>query len=388
MSEEQQENFEQTNGENFEEMAEQQQEAMEDQEPTEEGAGDAANDEDEDDRKLFVGNLSWETTQKDLKDYFSKYGEVTNCTLKTDLETKRSRGFAFVVFSSSTHLDKVLEEKEHKLHGRSIDPKKANPRKEVCKKIFCGKVDPSVPESDIKEYFSKFGEIDKVELPFDKVKDQRRAFCFVEFKNEESVKKVLEETAHKLNNVDIGHHLMLIVYINDPPFVPLSSRMQDMSGCKGAFVDTVWSDMRLMSRRLRLQTRVNEEVVVDGQEDTVAGVVVVEALEVEEVVVVITKELGIKATREVTKDTIIKVDIMAMEVMVDMATMTKIITKDMEIMAVDGVDMNNTLDMEVMIIVDHGDMTKNKVTAASSSVTSHYNVDYKKSDSSSFHCDF
>lgn len=47
-------------------------------------------------------------------------------------------------------------------------------------------------------------QIDKVELPFDKVKDQRRAFCFVEFKTEESVKKVLEETAHKLNNVDVS----------------------------------------------------------------------------------------------------------------------------------------------------------------------------------------
>ncbi|KAK3089690.1 hypothetical protein FSP39_005652 [Pinctada imbricata] len=189
-----------------EQQLDQQVEPMEGDESAANAGGDGTQ-EDDDDRKIFVGNLSWETTQKDLKDYFSTYGEVTNCTLKTDLETRRSRGFGFVVFKEVAVVDKVLSEKEHKLGGRTIDPKRANPRKapDIIKKIFCGKVDPSVSEDEIKEYFSKFGEIKKVELPFDKMKDQRRAFCFVEFDTEESVKKVLDETTHKLgsNEVDV-----------------------------------------------------------------------------------------------------------------------------------------------------------------------------------------
>uniref|UniRef100_A0A0B7A1C1 RRM domain-containing protein n=1 Tax=Arion vulgaris TaxID=1028688 RepID=A0A0B7A1C1_9EUPU len=64
-------------------------------------------DDGDDDRKIFVGGLSWETTTKDLREYFEKYGEVTNCTLKTDLETRKSRGFGFVVFSASETVDKV-----------------------------------------------------------------------------------------------------------------------------------------------------------------------------------------------------------------------------------------------------------------------------------------
>lgn len=55
----------------------------------------------------------------------------------------------------------VLEEKTHSLGGRNIDPKRANPRKkeEAIKKIFVGKVDPSLTEAEIKEYFETFGEV-------------------------------------------------------------------------------------------------------------------------------------------------------------------------------------------------------------------------------------
>lgn len=59
-----------------------------------------------------------------------------------------------------------MDEKTHNLGGRNIDPKKANPRKkeEVIKKIFVGKVDPSLTEAEIKEYFETFGEVITIDL--------------------------------------------------------------------------------------------------------------------------------------------------------------------------------------------------------------------------------
>ena len=48
-------------------------------------------------RKLFLGGLSFETTDDSLREHFEKWGTLTDCVVMRDPQTKRSRGFGFVL---------------------------------------------------------------------------------------------------------------------------------------------------------------------------------------------------------------------------------------------------------------------------------------------------
>ncbi|KAK1174377.1 heterogeneous nuclear ribonucleoprotein D-like isoform X1 [Acipenser oxyrinchus oxyrinchus] len=152
----------------------------------------------EDDGKMFIGGLSWDTSKKDLTDYLSRFGEVLDCTIKTDPITGRSRGFGFALFKDADSVDRVLELKEHKLDGKLIDPKRAKAMKgkEPPKKVFVGGLSPDTSEDQIREYFGKFGDIESIELPMDTKTNERRGFCFVTYAEEEPVQKLLESRYH------------------------------------------------------------------------------------------------------------------------------------------------------------------------------------------------
>src|ERR1700753_1999453 len=69
------------------------------------------------DNKLFVGNLSFNTTENDLQDMFAAHGTVTEANLMMDRTTGRPRGFGFVTMGSPEEAQKALEA----LNGSSVD---------------------------------------------------------------------------------------------------------------------------------------------------------------------------------------------------------------------------------------------------------------------------
>ena len=81
--------------------------------------------------RLFVGNLSFQTLERDLQDHFSAAGVVTNVNLMLDKFTGKSRGFAFVEFSTPEEANKAAEMFNGKdLGGRALTVNIARPREE------------------------------------------------------------------------------------------------------------------------------------------------------------------------------------------------------------------------------------------------------------------
>jgi RNA recognition motif-containing protein len=80
---------------------------------------------------IYVGNLSFQATEDDLKEVFAEYGEVSRVSLPTDRETGRKRGFAFVEMSSEAQEDSAIAELDGaEWLGREIRVNKAKPREE------------------------------------------------------------------------------------------------------------------------------------------------------------------------------------------------------------------------------------------------------------------
>ncbi|KAM0285678.1 hypothetical protein ACHAQH_001384 [Verticillium albo-atrum] len=163
------------------------------EEPQYSGRGSAKNPSAKEDGKMFIGGLNWETTDQSLRDYFSQFGEVVECTVMRDSTTGRSRGFGFLTFKDAKTVNIVMV-KEHFLDGKIIDPKRAIPRDEQEKtsKIFVGGVSQETTDQEFKDYFAQFGRVVDATLMMDKDTGRPRGFGFVTFESEEGVDACLK----------------------------------------------------------------------------------------------------------------------------------------------------------------------------------------------------
>lgn len=80
---------------------------------------------------IYVGNLSYQATEDDLRSVFADYGTVKRVVLPTDRETGRMRGFAFVEMTEDAHEDSAISELDGaEWMGRQLRVNKARPRED------------------------------------------------------------------------------------------------------------------------------------------------------------------------------------------------------------------------------------------------------------------
>lgn len=172
---------------------------------------------------LIVLGLAWKTTDKELREYFEKYGELAMAQVKRDPKSGQSKGFGFVRFTDFENQAKVTE-KRHCIDGRWCDVRVPLSRDsdgrimhENNKKIFIGRLTNDISLDDLREYFVKYGEVEDVFSP-----KPFRGFAFVTFKDNETTSKICE-TDHIIKNVS--------VYVSNA--VPKSEMRYDRGGNMG-----------------------------------------------------------------------------------------------------------------------------------------------------------
>jgi RNA recognition motif-containing protein len=132
--------------------------------------------------KLFVGGISQETTEADLRSHFSKFGIITKASIIYDKRTSRprspdaSKGFGFIESDNKKVIQRIFEVKVHYLKGRYVDINKAlDKNSEVpsdiidrgFKKLFVGGLSSETIDEDLFEYFSAFAPVFKAYVIYD-----------------------------------------------------------------------------------------------------------------------------------------------------------------------------------------------------------------------------
>jgi cold-inducible RNA-binding protein len=78
-------------------------------------------------KKIYVGNLSFQTTDSDLNDLFAQFGEVESVSIITDRDTGRSKGFGFVAMNDESAEKAISQLNGTDLNGRALTVNEARP---------------------------------------------------------------------------------------------------------------------------------------------------------------------------------------------------------------------------------------------------------------------
>ncbi|XP_037684166.1 heterogeneous nuclear ribonucleoprotein A1-like [Choloepus didactylus] len=161
-------------------------------------------------QKLFMGGLSSETTDESLRSHFEQWGMLTDCVIMRDPNTKRSRGFGFVMYSTVEEVDAAMNARPHKVDGRVVEPKRDVSREDsqkpsahlTVKKIFVGGIKEDTEEHHLSDYLEQYGKTEVIEIMTDRRSGKKRGFAFVTFDDHDSVDKIVIQKYHTVN----GHN--------------------------------------------------------------------------------------------------------------------------------------------------------------------------------------
>lgn len=146
--------------------------------------------------KIFIGGLPKDTHYNAFTKHFGKYGEITDSVIMKDRHTGQPRGFGFITYADPSVVDQVIED-SHIFNGKQVEIKRTIPKGSAqskdfkTKKIFVGGIPSTVSEDELKNFFSKYGNVVEHQIICDHETNRSRGFGFVIFDSDEVVDELL-----------------------------------------------------------------------------------------------------------------------------------------------------------------------------------------------------
>ena len=150
------------------------------------------------DRKIFVGGIGYDVTDDELKQHFSKFGEVVSANVKFDRTSGRSRGFAFVEFANQQDCLNALKVRDQQIKNKSVEIKAAKSHEK--KKVFIGGIPSDLTEEELRSHFEAYGKVEEIEWPTDKNTKVHRNFAFIIFEEEAAADAASQLQKHTIHD--------------------------------------------------------------------------------------------------------------------------------------------------------------------------------------------
>ena len=163
--------------------------------------------------RLFIGGISYDTTESDLQEYFSSFGSINSCTIVYNRCTGISKGYGFLKVNGMSVVAKILASEKYLIKGRLVDVSKALDKEKMepsyhlltkgFRRLFVGGLSHKISTHHLLDYFSLFGTVLNAFKISDPIAKVDKNFGYVEFETIEAAQLALNTTPHNL----FGHKL-------------------------------------------------------------------------------------------------------------------------------------------------------------------------------------
>ena len=157
--------------------------------------------------RLFVGGISFDTSENHLKEYFSYFGDVVSCFIVYNKPTGISKGYGFIVIDGAKSVQKILEHEKHWIRGRLVDVSRTLSNKKgnnidissiEYRRLFVGGLSPDVSSNLLFNYFSTYGVVLNAFVINDPIYHVSKGFGYVEFGEVDTAEKVIRFKNHMI----------------------------------------------------------------------------------------------------------------------------------------------------------------------------------------------
>ena len=168
--------------------------------------------------RLFIGGISFDTTESDLQEYFSSFGPINSCTIVYNRYTGISKGYGFLQIKGKNMAQRILSSDKHLIKGRlvdvseALDINKSTPSHDLLTKgfrrLFVGGLSHKISTDHLLDYFSTFGRVLNVFKISDPITKVEKKFGYVEFETLETATIALNFKPHVLfgHRLNVQHH--------------------------------------------------------------------------------------------------------------------------------------------------------------------------------------